>query len=120
MGLLSKDQILEASDLQTITVSVPEWGGDVQIRSMTGADRDEFESSMVKTDAAGNRVADMSNHKAKLVAMTLVDEDGNRMFTQDDVTRLAMKSSAALTRVFESAQELNGIGVKADKAAEKN
>jgi len=120
MGLLNKDQILEASDLQTFSVSVPEWGGDVQIRSMTGADRDEFESSLVKVDAAGNRSPDMSNHKAKLVAMTLVDESGNRMFTHDDVARLATKSSAALNRVYEAAQKLNGIGAAAESNAEKN
>ena len=66
MGLLNKDQILEASDLQTFSVSVPEWGGDVQIRSMTGADRDEFESSLVKVDAAGNRSPECQTIKPSL------------------------------------------------------
>lgn len=117
---LSKDQILEASDLKSEAVEVPEWGGSVNVRTMTGADRDAFESSMVTKDADGNRKPDMSNLRAKLVALTVVDDAGNRLFDVSDVDRLALKSAAALERVFVAAQKLNGLGAAAQEEAAKN
>lgn len=117
---LTKDQILEADDLHSVQVEVPEWGGTVFVRSMTGADRDAFETSMVSVNPDGSRSPDMRNLRSKLVALTLVDEAGNRLFDVADIPRLALKSSAALERVFEAAQRLNGLGAKAEEDAVKN
>ena len=41
--VLSKEQILQADDLKTETVEVPEWGGDVLLRELRGRERDAFE-----------------------------------------------------------------------------
>lgn len=118
--ILDKAAILGASDLKTVDVAVPEWGGTVRVRTMTGADRDAFESSLVTIAEDGARKPDMSNYRAKLVAMTLVDPDGKLMFGVDEIGHLAGKSAAALQRVFEAAQKLNGLGEGADEAAVKN
>jgi hypothetical protein len=118
--ILTRDQILEANDLSTEEVEVPEWGGSVRVRTMTGADRDAFEASLVKVGSDGTRTADLTNMKAKLVALTVVNDNGFRMFEQGDVDRLATKSAAALERVFEVAQRINGLGPKAEEAAVKN
>ena len=117
---LSRDQILEASDLKSEAVEVPEWGGSVLVRTMTGTDRDAFENTMVRLLPDGTRRSDVSNYRSKLVAMTLVDEAGGRLFTSDDLDRLASKSAAALDRVFTVAQRINGLGVQAQDDAVKN
>ena len=117
---LTKDQILESSDLKNVAVEVPEWGGTVYVRTMTGADRDQFESSMVTVGADGVRKADTSNLRAKLIALTIVDENGTRLFEASDVDRLGLKSAAAIERVFAAAQGLNGLGAKAEEDAVKN
>jgi hypothetical protein len=119
MKILNKDEILEASDLSKELVSVPEWGGAVYVRSMSGADRDEFENSMV-VEVDGKRQPDLKNMRAKLVALTVVDEHGNRVFDAADIPALARKSAAALERVFDVAQRLNGLGGKALEEATKN
>ena len=53
--ILTRDEILESEDLATETVSVPEWGGSVIVRALTGTERDAYEAegpgAMV---AAGN------------------------------------------------------------------
>lgn len=120
MKILSKDDILEANDLVTKTVEVPEWGGSVMVRSMNGTDRDAFESTLVTVDDKGVRTPDLANMRAKLVAMTVVDESGNRMFDEKDIGMLARKSAAALERVFSAAQELNGMSAKTEEEAVKN
>lgn len=118
--ILSKDQILEASDLKAVSVEVPEWGGTVLVRTMTGADRDAFEASMMSVNPDGSRTPDMRNLRSKLVALTLVDEANNRLFDVSDIPRLAAKSAAALERVFEVSQRVNGLGFKAEEDAVKN
>ena len=47
MPILNKAAILAAEDLKTETVAVPEWGGEVRVRTLTGTERDAFESGLV-------------------------------------------------------------------------
>lgn len=108
MALLSRDQIFDADDLTTQDVPVPEWGGEVRIKMLTGAERDRFEQSTV--DMRGNKpTQNLANLRARLVALCVVDEHGARMFSKDDVGRLGSKSAAALDRVFDAASKLNGM-----------
>lgn len=113
MGLLTKEAILAANDLPTERVAVPEWGGDVLVRTMTGADRDAFEASLI-----GKSVR-MDNVRARLVSLTLCNEAGERMFDDAEIAALGKKSARALDRVFSVAQRLNGIGTEQVEAAKK-
>ena len=108
MNLLSKTAILAAQDLQTEDVEVPEWGGAVRVRSFTGRERDAFEASMVRGDGKDRKV-DLTNMRARLVGLTVIDETGQRLFTDEEVDLLGAKSGAALDRVFAVAQKLNGL-----------
>jgi len=108
MNLLSKTAILSANDLQTEDVEVPEWGGAVRVRSFTGRERDAFESSMVRGDGRDHKV-DLTNMRTRLVGLTVIDETGQRLFTDEEVDLLGAKSGAALDRVFAVAQKLNGL-----------
>lgn len=106
---LSKEQILSADDCKRRTVAVPEWGGDVLVSTMTGTARDAWEQSLL-IRKNGKTEPNMENMRARLVAATLVDDEGKRLFTDDDVSALGKKSAAALERVCKVAQALNGIG----------
>ncbi|MGE5585722.1 MAG: hypothetical protein ACM309_09390 [Bacillota bacterium] len=108
MALLTKEAILQAQDLPTEDVEVREWGGTVRVRALTGAERDAFEQGVVETRGKSTRM-NLRNIRAKLVALTVVDEDGKRVFTDEDAELLGRKSAAALNRVFEVAQRLSGL-----------
>lgn len=109
MAILSKAQIFEADDKKTIEVSVPEWGGEVLIKTLSGKERDDFEASTVKGKGA-NQQANFENFRARFVAQCVVDENGVRLFASShDVRFLGTKSVKALQRVFNAAQELNGM-----------
>ena len=117
---LTRDQILAADDLPREAVAVPEWGGDVIVRALTGQERDEYEVAMGRAlnDADKGRGINM---RARLVAMALVDEAGNRLFNHEShVERLGRKSGRALDRVFEVAQRLSGLGRAAQETAAGN
>jgi hypothetical protein len=87
---------------------------------MTGADRDAFENSMVSVRPDGTREQNLTNFRTKLVALTVVDDAGNLLFSADDLARLAAKSALAIDRVFVVAQSINGFGAQAVETAAKN
>lgn len=108
MAILTKEQIINADDLKTEVVPVPEWGGEVIVRTMTGAAKDAYECSIIEFEG-GKATQNLQNIRAKLLAATLVDEAGNLLFSDKEVTTLGKKSAAALDRVFAVAQRLNAV-----------
>jgi hypothetical protein len=106
--LLTKEQIHQIDDEQREIVSVPEWGGDVLVRGMTGKDRDAFEADIA--ERRGKKIEfHLNNFRAKLVVRTVIDEDGKLLFSDADVKWLGDKSAVALGRVFEVASRLSGL-----------
>lgn len=120
MRILTRQDILSAQDIKSTTVEVPEWGGAVIVRMMSGAERDQFEQSMIAIDASGKRTPNLSNMRSKLVAMTAVDEDGHYLFGLDELAQLSAKSGAAIERLFNAAQELNALTPASAEDAVKN
>ncbi|MGB9780619.1 hypothetical protein [Caldanaerobacter sp.] len=119
MAYLNREQILQIQDLPTEDVEVPEWGGKVRVRGLTGAERDKFEASIVVRK--GNRTEfNPENMRAKLVAMCVVDENGNRLFTDEDIKILGQKSATALDRIFQVAQKLSGLRPEDFEEMQKN
>jgi len=107
-GLLDRAAILEADDLQSAVVEMPEWGGSVRVMGLTGKQRDAFEASVVQRNGR-DKTMNLANIRARLVSMTVVDADGKRLFGPNDVETLGERSAAALDRIFTKAQELSGI-----------
>tara|TARA_R110002096_G_scaffold187982_3_gene367723 strand:+ start:2454 stop:2789 length:336 start_codon:yes stop_codon:yes gene_type:complete len=102
--VLSRSEILAAEDSSTKCVAVPEWGGDVLVGTITGAQRDSFESTM-----AGGK---MINIRARLVALACRDDSGKRLFTDKDVAALGEKNAAALDRLFTAALKHNAFSAE--------
>ena len=98
---LSKADIVSAQDKKMIDIDIPEWGGVAKLRVMTGTERDRFESEFVN----GNKTVDMV--RAKMVAKCLCDEQGNRLFTEQEIPQLGEKSAAVLDRLFAECMRLN-------------
>ena len=107
-GILTKDAILNANDLTNEKIEVSEWGGSVFIRTLKGWERDQFEQSMFEGVGKG-RKQKFENLRARLVALTVVNEKGERLFTAKEAKLLGEKSASALDKCFSAAQELNGM-----------
>jgi len=104
--MLTAEQILKADDSsQREKVDVPEWGGHVYVRVLSGAERDRFE--LIVQDGVANKAT--ANIRASLCVRAICDAEGKRIFTDNQAANLATKSSVALDRVFEVAQRLNKL-----------
>jgi hypothetical protein len=113
--VLSKDDILKCKVLEQETVPVPEWGGEVTVREMTGAERDAWECAIHH-----GGVKNFDNIRARLAAISIVDDDGNKVFTLASIEELGELSGKALDRIFGVAKRLSGIGNKEIGLLKKN
>lgn len=114
--MLNREAILGADDLTRERVDVPEWGGEVYVAMLTGRDRDAFEAGCQNDDGSKNWV----NVRARLAVRCIVDEQGQRIFSDADAEALGRKSAAALARVFDVAARLNHLTEKDLEDLEKN
>lgn len=107
-SLLTRDQILSAPDITTEDVEVPEWGGTVRVRGLSASQRDAFESASVAVK--GKKIdPNFINIRARLVALAVVDDNGDQMFTNADIKALGEKSAAPIDRIFDVASRLSGV-----------
>lgn len=109
---LSADDILGADDLTIESVDVPEWGGTVHVRALSGAEREKYARSVEEYHAKGQM-------QALLVAMATCNAQGDRVFTDDRVELLSRKSARAIGRLADVASRLSGLGAAAAEDAKK-
>jgi hypothetical protein len=105
---LGRDAIIDADDRKYEVVDCPEWGGKVRVRNLSGAQRDAYEESIIKTNG-NSRSVNLQNARAKMVVLTVVDKSGTPVFTSDDVRALGRKSAAPIERIFDAARRLSGM-----------
>lgn len=106
--ILTRGQILEAEDLEWQDLNVPEWGGTVIVRGLTGKERDQYEAGILRMRGK-NAQLNLQNARARLVVMGTIDEEGEPVFTMKDVDALGDKSAAAIERIASAIQRLSGL-----------
>lgn len=111
--MLSKEDILRINDLRVEVVDVPEWGGQVKIRELTAGQRDKFEQDNMQRIGKSYQV-NLIDMRARLAALSIIDDNGNRMFNDSEIRRLSEKSAKALDRIFNACQRLNALGSNDD------
>ena len=115
--MLSAEKILKAQDLSELEkVDVPEWGDFVYVRKMNGMERDRWE--LMTSNAVEKPMG--ANIRASLCAMTICDEKGKRLFTDNQMNALGAKSASALDRIFSVSKDLNKLNDDDIEELEKN
>jgi len=119
---LTRDAILGATDLKVAPLDVPEWGGTVYLRTITGLERERFEESISPTTDEDGKIVkkNLDFFRARFAAMVCADADGNRLFTDKDIDALGRKSARPLERILKAGMGLNGMGKDDLEELEKN
>lgn len=128
MTLLTSSDDIFARDVRRYeVVPVPELGADaeVRVRSLTGAEWEEYENSLSqqirRRDGNLEFRVNRKNRRAKLVAMSVVNEQGQLVFDpKRDVIRLSGMNAGALDRIYEAAERLSGKDEQAIEEAEED
>lgn len=101
-------------------VDVPEWGGAVYVKLMTGLEKERYVKSIRRTVGRGRKRrerVELEHSGAALVVATLCDEHGVLLATAADIPALSAKSAVALQRVIDAAATLNGLDDDAEEEA---
>lgn len=119
MGLALKDSIIAADDRKTKRVDVPEWGGEVILRGLSGTDRDSWEQSNVIR--RGNTAeVNLTGSSARLLVRALVDEEGNRLFADNEWQQLSAKAGHVLSKLADEVIDMSGLGADAVEDGQGN
>lgn len=112
-----RDQILNAVDVQSEIVNIPEWNVDVEVRGIAAAERIAMYDRIANEQQSGNVSAPVSVMWPTLVIGCTYDpETGEQLFEAGDWTALAQKSGAAIDRIASAAMRLSGISEGAEDA----
>jgi hypothetical protein len=110
--------ILAFDDLKREPVDVPwEMGGlKLYVRELAASERDQYLAVTVKGDEFHWR----ANLTAEILVKCIVNEDGERIFSDADAVALGAKGTSVLAKLFTVAMRLSGMEVEAAEAIKKD
>lgn len=111
--ILTKENIFASQDITTQLIPMPEWGGEVRIKAMSIGDQIEFEKLNKKSK-------DTSNIVCNTLMFCCIDEDGERLFSEEDLKLLEHKSFRAIEKLFKACLELNALSEESLEKEAKN
>ena len=101
---LTREQILEAEDVEILRVETPEWGGHVFVQTVIADE--SYAHSRSRLDDNGELME--TNLIVDYCAFVMCNSKGERIFANDDVEKLGKKNTKTLMRVYEAGKKLNG------------
>lgn len=103
-----REQIRAASDTEAEIVEVPEWGVEIEIRSMTGRQRAQI---MTEIAQGGMENINVEHLWSSVLTTCLYDPaNGENVFAVDDLEWLMTeKSAAVIDRLSTRCMEVSGI-----------
>lgn len=111
MACLTGDQIREAArnaKIDRALLVVPELGGEIYVRGMSGKERDRFEEGLrIRTGKKAGQ-SDLQNFRAKLAVKVIVDENGERLLADNDSDLFGRLPSGVLDRIISKCSDLSG------------
>lgn len=115
--ILTAADIDAADDLQRVPIDVPEWGGTAYVQQISCADLDTF---LELQDAAG-RGKFTTKDMCRAVALSLVDANGERLYSDEDaVRRIGRRNMKVVERVFYKSMEISGLTKERIEAEKKD
>lgn len=117
MGLLtSANAILQSDDFRYEEIEVPEWGGSLRLKSLSGTERTAVIRMLNQKKDTVDGVYE------KVIIFSAVDADGRKIFedNQSTLSILQGKDAGVTQRIAMKALELSGLGPNSKDDAEKN
>lgn len=118
MSSLTREQIL-SQRVPFTTVNIPELNGTVNIKALSGAEREVWARNC-RERSKPNGDFDDTNFMVSFLVLVLVDDQGNRLFSENELETLNKLDARALERMFREAQNFNGFGKAAEQEIAKN
>lgn len=115
MAILTAQQIIDAQDITETTIPIPEWGGEVVVRSVSYRRLSSMKNYARKMQEAGQEV-DEDYVEKEMVRIGLVNPE----MTADQVEKMWDKSSVALMKILKAVMGVSNADEDSQKEAEKS
>lgn len=122
MSSLTRDQILQAArnaKIERDTLTIPELGGTIFVRGMSGTERDAFEEGLRIRKGRKAGQSDLKNFRAKLAVQVVTNEQGERVLKDEDASIFGQLPAGVLDRIISRCTELSGMAAE-EVEEEKN
>lgn len=106
--LLTRENLLKKRPRRTKVINLPELEGEVTIRAMTEGERSRYEASFLTKDGKP-QIRSIEAARRLLIVLTVIDEQGHPMLTEQDLTALAEQDASALSRIYNASRDLSGF-----------
>jgi len=103
-----RDQILAAQDRDSKIIDVPEWGVEVEVRSMSAGARIQLISDAYDADTGKTDVVKI--YPVIIVSCLHDPKTGQPIFTMDDKEEVMNKSAAVIERLAQEAMGMSAMG----------
>jgi hypothetical protein len=108
---LTREQLLEAARnarIERDTLLVPELGGEIWVRGMSGIERDKFEEGLRIRRGRRAGQSDLRNFRAQLAVRVIVNDQGERLLNDLDADIFGKLPAGVLDRIIGRCTELSG------------
>ncbi len=102
---LDRAAIIGMAKPRIVTIFVPEWGGDVCLREITAGQRDQWDAWQIENEGA----ARYANIRARLLVLTICDEQGARLFGDKDIDIVSSMPAQTIDRLWDASCKLVGL-----------
>ena len=110
MTILNRDDFLSTSHLKRELVEVPELGGAIYVRELNTAQYITFKDKVDEYREGEKKSAEASVRlMALLVVFSVCNEQGEDLFTVDDVDKLMRLKISVLEKIADKALELSNV-----------
>lgn len=101
-------QATSAAQVRTEIVPIPELGGSVKVRELSGALRNLYESAAIQLSQGGDGKS-MGKTYVQMIAACVVDVAGQPILKENDARRIIVKHPRAATRLREAIFNISGM-----------
>lgn len=107
MSLISRSEFLKPLQVPRERVDLPEFGPDKHciVWGFNAKERTDFELSLQTSKGKLN----LKQVRERLIVACVRDEQGNKLFTADDIEAIGEQSSQVVQRIFNVAMRLSGF-----------
>jgi hypothetical protein len=121
-----RSKILSVKDIKVERISIPDWGVEVNVRGITGAERSAIKAASQVTDrddddsVTGQRLDEATMYALLVIESVSDPETGEPVFAAADRDALKEKSAGVLEDVSQIILRLSGLTLDSVKAIRKN
>lgn len=104
-----KEWLREQAGKRLTETVIFDGGVSLTVQGMTGTERDAWEAAQLFKNGRRKGEVNAENLRAKLIVRCLINEDGSRMFEDNEVAMVGSQPAHVVNKLYEACQRLNNM-----------